>query len=91
MSHTPYIRPQELGSNDEPFKVRIVQDGTRTVAEVYRGDSDIRYAAPVGVGHAVRRKGDARNPSLGASLAMARALASTSENILDTVRKEFGE
>lgn len=93
MTHrTPYIRPGELGTSTETLTIRIVQDGTRAVAEVYRGDEEYaRYGQPVGVGHASRRKGDKRNPTLGASLAMARALASASENVMQAVREEFGE
>lgn len=92
-SRHPYIRPQELGSSDTDYTLRIVQDGTRTVAEVYEGPAEELsfWSKPIGVGHAVRRKGDRRDPSLGATLAMARAFKNASENAFDAVKDKLSE
>lgn len=92
MSKHPYIRPDEMGSSTRQLTIRIVQDGTRTVAEIYNGDETVaRFADPMGVGHAIRRKGDKRNPGLGVALAIARAFESASEGIMENVREAYGE
>lgn len=84
--HSPYIRPLDLGSNKLPYTVKVVTDGTRTVAEVYEGDEDPIVNKPVGVGHAVRNKGDRRNPELGVTLAIARAFQDAGENAWEILR-----
>ncbi len=85
----PYIRPQELGSNEFPYTVRVVQDGTRTVAEVYEGERDDLgpWSKPLGVGHSVRRKGDRRNGELGVTLALGRAFQDAADNARQAAEK----
>jgi len=84
----PYIRPREMGSTEREYTVKIVTDGTRTIAEVYEGDEEqVRLwgGAPIGVGHSVRRKGDRRDNGVGATLALARAFADASANAFESV------
>lgn len=89
----PYIRPKELGSNDLPYTVRVVQDGTRTVAEVYEGERDEigEWSKPIGVGHAVRRKGDRRDNSLGVTLALGRAFQCAADNAFEAAEKALND
>ncbi len=84
----PYVRPGELGSADETYTVRVVADGTRTIAEVYDEPAEevSPYSLPIGRGHAVRRKGDRRDQELGTTLAVARAFQSASEGLMDVVK-----
>ena len=82
-SEKPYVRPGELGANELSYTVRTVTDGTRTIAEVYEGDSEhVKTWAPkpVGVGRSVRRKGERRDADLGTTFALARALQDAADN-----------
>lgn len=83
----PYVRPLELGANNESFHVRAVTDGTRTVAEVYTGEVQDwgDWMSPVGVGNAARRKGEKRDTQLGIKLATARALREASNLLFEEV------
>lgn len=85
----PYVRPGDLATNDFDYHVRVVQDGTRTVAELYEGKAEDHYdwQKPIGVGHAVRRKGEKRKPNVGATLAMSRALQNAADNAKDAAEK----
>lgn len=89
MSMIPYVRPLELGTNTFEQYVRVVQDGTRTVAEVYSGKQEDHYDGKLalGVGHSVRRKGERRRPEIGTTLAIARAFESVAKNSYEGVEK----
>lgn len=79
----PYVRPGDLGANELSYTVRVISDGTRTVAELYEGDSEhVKTWAPkpVGVGRSVRRKGEKRDAGLGTTFALARAFQDAADN-----------
>lgn len=85
MSKHPYVRPNEISVDTHQLRVHLTQDGTRSVVELYEEGR----TGPVGTGQAARRKGDPRNPRVGASLALARALQEYSDNILVAVEKHL--
>ncbi len=81
----PYVAQGELGATNCRYKVKIITDGTRTIAEVYskeQGDAN-----PIGVGHAVRREGDKQNPTIGVGLATGRALVNAGQSYLGVVEE----
>lgn len=70
------------------YKVVVLSDGTTTTAEVIATDhrafgSSVSYQ--VGLGTARRRKGDPRDPDLGARLAIARAFRDAAEHVEKTI------
>ncbi|WP_432112771.1 hypothetical protein [Streptomyces sp. S1] len=82
----PHTAPKQLGFEERDFKVKIVVDGTRTIVEVYDLGRD-PAAGPIGVGYAVRRKGDRRKPYLGSALAAARAFQSVADSYSQLVKR----